>query len=67
MVDKDLYIEKRAKKHKDMENSRLEKEIEDTRNILNRIVIDKNRETFSGEVIGVSKKLDELIVKYMIK
>lgn len=67
MVNKDLYIEKRAKKYNDIENGRLKKEIEDTRNILNRIVIDKNKETFSGEVIGVSKKLDELIVRYIMK
>ena len=67
MADKGLYIEKRAKKHKNIENDKLKKEIEDTRNILNRIVLEKNKKIINKEVIGVSKELDELIVKHIMK
>lgn len=67
MADKGLYIEKRAKKHKNIENDKLKKEIEHTRNTLNKIVIEKNNKIINEEVIGVSKELDELIVKYIMK
>lgn len=66
MADKELYREKRVKKQTKIENDNLKKEIEDINDILNRIVIEANKKTTNKEVIEVSKKLDELIVKYTI-
>lgn len=66
MADKELYREKRVKKQTKIESDNLKKEIEDVKNVLNRIVIEENKTIINKEVIEVSKKLDELIVKYII-
>ena len=66
MADKELYTEKRVEKRTKIESDNLKKEIEDVKNVLNRIIIEENRTIINKEVIEVSKKLDELIVKYII-
>jgi diguanylate cyclase (GGDEF)-like protein len=65
MADKDLYIEKKAKNQKEIANNNLRKEIENIRNELNRIVVSKNQKIINEEVLEISKKLDELIIKYL--
>lgn len=62
MADKKLY---REKDQKQIENDNLKNEIEKIRAELNEIVIDENKEITSKEVIELSRKLDELIVKYL--
>jgi len=66
MADKELYREKKVKKKTKIENDNFKKQIEDIKNVLNRIVIEENKKIINKEVIEVSKKLDELIVKYTI-
>ncbi|WFA08020.1 aspartyl-phosphate phosphatase Spo0E family protein [Tissierella sp. Yu-01] len=63
MADKDLYKEKQQK---DIENDDLKIEIERIRNQLNGIVIKENNKNINKEVIEISKKLDELIVRYLL-
>lgn len=63
MADKDLYIEKKLKNQKKIETDK--KKIENIRNELNKIVIRENKKIINEEVMEISKKLDELIVKYL--
>ena len=62
MADKDLYKEKQQK---NVKNDDLKIEIERMRNELNIIVIKEDNKNINEEVIEISKKLDELIVKYI--
>lgn len=65
MADKDLYIEKGKKNQKEIENDNLRREIENIRSELNGVVINENQAIINEEVLELSKKLDELIVRYL--
>lgn len=53
------------KQQKNVKNDDLKIEIERMRNELNIIVIKEDNKNINEEVIEISKKLDELIVKYI--
>lgn len=65
MADRNLYKEKNIKNQQEIENSELKKEIEKVRNKLDDIVARENNIAGNEEILEVSKKLDELIVKYL--
>ena len=58
-------IKMAEKQQKNVENDDLKIEIERMRNELNIIVIKEDNKNINEEVIEISKKLDELIVKYI--
>lgn len=70
MADKKIYTEKKVGKSQKKGNSKvydLVKEIEEIRNKLNREVSEENKKLTSTEILELSQKLDELIVKYLGK
>jgi hypothetical protein len=58
-------IKMEKKQQKNVKNDDLKIEIERMRNELNIIVIKEDNKNINEEVIEISKKLDELIVKYI--
>ena len=69
IADKDLYKEKKIKKSKEKSNNeklnRLFREIEQLKSELNTKVIQDSGGINAEETLKISKKLDELIVKYI--
>ncbi|KIO60308.1 hypothetical protein B4064_3647 [Caldibacillus thermoamylovorans] len=67
MADTDLYKEKRIKKFKEEQSSKklkdLLKEIERLRDELNQKVAQSDKEINNEEMLKLSQKLDELIIK----
>jgi diguanylate cyclase (GGDEF)-like protein len=67
MADRDLYKEKRIKKFKEEQSSKklkdLLKEIERLRDELNQKVAQSDKEINNEEMLKLSQKLDELIIK----
>lgn len=65
IADKNLYEEKRIKKHLKIKNRDLRTEIEKIRKEFNRVLVAGSQATSNEKILEISKDLDELILKYL--